>query len=74
LRKRKTGILARRGYDARTSAVMTNPTPADVWRKKDVLTLTVMENALSTTTTNRVTAKVVIVSARTVVDAVLFMM
>jgi len=73
LRKRKTGILARRGYDARTSAVMTNRTPADVWRKKDVLTLTVMENALNTTTTNRVTAKVVIVSATTVDDAVLFM-
>jgi hypothetical protein len=71
--KRKTGILARRGYDVRTLAVMTNRTPADVWRKKNVLTTTVMENALSTTTTNRVTAKVVSVSATTAVDAVLFM-
>jgi len=69
---RKTGTLARRGYDARTLAVMTNPTPADAWRKKDVLTITVMENVLRTTTTNRVTAKVVNVSATTVVEAVLF--
>jgi hypothetical protein len=71
LTKRESGILAKRGYDARTLAVMTNLTPADDWRRNDVLITTVSGNVLNTTTTNRVTAKVVGVSATTADEAIL---